>query len=103
MAQAKSQVKWPGKTQARAKDSESGFSKLKPGPQATLGHPFGSGLAWLLMAGFGWLLAHGLVLCHGRDVLLTWDKLTYWEHGKESGSGFWFLSRSREERLLSFW
>ena len=64
MAQAKSQAKWPGKIQARAKASESGFPKLKPGPQATLGHPLGSGLAWLLVAGFGWLPAHG----PGREV-----------------------------------
>ena len=42
-----------------------------------------------------WLDGHNLqteqptVLRHGRDVLPTWDKLTYWEHGKESGSGFY--------------
>ena len=64
VAQAQSQVQWPGKTQARAKAGESGLLKLKPGPQATLGHPLGSGLAWLLTAGFGWLSAHG----PGREI-----------------------------------
>ena len=61
VAQAKSQVKWPGKTQARAKAGESGLPKLKPGPQATLGHSLLAlawpGFLWLASAGFqrmGW-------------------------------------------------
>ena len=43
---------------------EHGLVKLKPEPQATLGHLLGPGLDWLLMAGYGWLLAYG----QGRQI-----------------------------------
>ena len=57
---------WLRKTQATAMGHEHGLVKLKPRPQATLGHLLGPGLAWLLMAGYGWLLAYG----PGRQITM---------------------------------
>ena len=59
LAQATSHVTRPLKIQAQAKAWESGLSKLKLEPRATPGHSFGSGSARLLLAGIGWLSAHG--------------------------------------------
>ena len=67
LAQATSHVMQPLKIQAQAKAWESGLSKLKLEPQATLSHSFGSGSARLLLAGIGWLSAHG----PGREITMS--------------------------------
>jgi hypothetical protein len=43
--------------QAMAQAVAQGFQKYKPGPWAKKSHQNGPGLAWPVMAGFGWLLA----------------------------------------------
>jgi len=45
--------------QAMAQAVAQGFQKYKPGPWAKKSHQNGPGLAWPVMAGFGWLLASG--------------------------------------------